>query len=123
MTKKVSNNLYQTPTNDNNIYAISCKVGNHFLKLCTLDTRRKTILIRKNQRRYSKKLNAFGIPYDLLACSSLNYNGIFIETQRKFYFINRAFWKWNGTLIDSTIRRSYLNLENFRIVNFKGGIS
>lgn len=121
MTKKVSNNFYQSPTNDSKIFSVSCKVGNHFLKICTLDSIRKIIFIQKNQRKYSKKLNAFGIPYDLLECPSLIYDWVFVETKRKFYCIKRSFWKWNGTIIETTLRRSYLNLENFSSVSLKGG--
>lgn len=116
-----SNILYKKPTNDRGIYSVSCKVGRHFIKLCTLDTTRKIIFIQKNQRKYSKKLNAFGISLDLLECTSLIYDWVFVETKRKFYCIKRSFWKWNGTIIETTLRRSYLNLENFSSVSLKGG--
>ena len=114
-------NLFKKSTNDKSLLKIYCLVKKQKKELCTFDPNRKTIYLTKNQRKYSKTLESFGIPHILLTDPTLEYDKILIQTKRRIYFISRSFWRWNGKAEDCINPLNYIHIDNFQSFNSIGG--
>lgn len=121
MTKKVTQFLEKKSTNDKSLIKVYCFVNHHKKDLCTYDPSRKTIYLTKNQRKYSKTLEAFGIPQILLTDPTLDYDIVILQTKRRIYFISRSFWRWNGNIEDCINPLNYLHIDNFQSFKSFGG--